>query len=140
MSEDANIVSETSPVNPAADAPATSEIVTGESSSLPPEELEAFGKELIAAIKTVYDPEIPVDVWELGLIYDIDINEADGSVVVEMSLTAPGCPVAGEMPGMVADALVTVPGFGEIEVGLTFEPAWTAERMSDEARVALDWF
>ncbi len=97
-------------------------------------------EQAIAALKTVYDPEIPVDVWELGLIYDIDINEADGSVVVEMSLTAPGCPVAGEMPGMVADALVTVPGFGEIEVGLTFEPAWTAERMSDEARVALDWF
>jgi len=94
----------------------------------------------IAALKTVYDPEIPVDIWELGLIYDIDINEDDGSVVVEMTLTAPGCPVAGEMPGMVADALVAVPGFGEIEVTLTFEPAWTPELMSDEARVALDWF
>lgn len=94
----------------------------------------------VAALKTVYDPEIPVDIWELGLIYEIDINEDDGSVVVEMTLTAPGCPVAGEMPGMVADALVGVPGFGEVEVTLTFDPPWTPERMSDEARVALDWF
>lgn len=94
----------------------------------------------IAAIKTVYDPEIPVDIWELGLIYTIDINQDDGSVFIEMTLTAPGCPVAGEMPGMVADAVVAVPGFGEIEVTLTFDPMWTPELMSDEARVALDWF
>lgn len=94
----------------------------------------------IAALKTVYDPEIPVDIYELGLIYDVDINQEDGSVFVEMSLTAPGCPVAGEMPGMAADALVAVPGFGEVEVVLTFDPPWTPERMSDEARVALDWF
>ncbi len=94
----------------------------------------------IAALKTVYDPEIPVDIWELGLIYEIDIDEATGGVNIEMTLTAPGCPVAGEMPGMVADALVAVPGFGEIEVTLTFDPPWTAELMSDEARVALDWF
>jgi len=76
----------------------------------------------------------------LGLIYEIDIDAATGGVNIEMTLTAPGCPVAGEMPGMVADALVAVPGFGEIEVTLTFDPPWTAELMSDEARVALDWF
>ena len=97
-------------------------------------------EEAIAALKTVYDPEIPVDIYELGLIYDVDINQEDGSVFVEMTLTAPGCPVAGEMPGMVADAMVTVPGFGEIEVTITFDPPWTPEKMSDEARVALDWF
>ncbi len=96
-------------------------------------------EDAIAALKTVYDPEIPVDIWELGLIYTVDINE-DGSVFAEMTLTAPGCPVAGEMPGMAADALVAVPGFGEIEVVLVFDPPWTPERMSDEARVALDWF
>jgi FeS assembly SUF system protein len=94
----------------------------------------------IAALKTVYDPEIPVDIWELGLIYDINIDESNGAVSVEMTLTAPGCPVAGEMPGMVADALVAVPGFGEVEVALTFDPPWSSELMSDEARVALDWF
>jgi len=97
-------------------------------------------EQAVIAMKTVYDPEIPVDIYELGLIYDVDINPDDGSVVVEMTLTAPGCPVAGEMPGMVADALVTVPGFGEVEVTITFEPPWTPEKMSDEARVALDWF
>jgi len=97
-------------------------------------------EQAVAALKTVYDPEIPVDIYELGLIYDIDINQDDGSVVVEMTLTAPGCPVAGEMPGMVADALVTVPGFGEVEVTITFDPPWTPEMMSDEARVAFDWF
>ncbi len=97
-------------------------------------------EDAVAALKTVYDPEIPVDIYELGLIYEIDINETDGSVFVEMTLTAPGCPVAGEMPGMAADALVAVPGFGEVEVVLVFDPPWTPERMSDEARVALDWF
>jgi FeS assembly SUF system protein len=97
-------------------------------------------EDAIASLKTVYDPEIPVDIWELGLIYTIDINDADGSVFVEMTLTAPGCPVAGEMPGMAADALVGVQGFGEIEVILVFDPPWTDEKMSDEARVALDWF
>jgi len=92
---------------------------------------------LIAALKTVYDPEIPVDIYELGLIYDLEQAE-DGSVRVEMSLTAPGCPVAGEMPGMVAEAVAGVQGVGEVEVRLVWEPAWTMERMSEEARLALD--
>ncbi len=92
---------------------------------------------LVAALKTVYDPEIPVDIYELGLIYDLEQSE-DGSVRVEMSLTAPGCPVAGEMPGQVAEAVAGVQGVGEVEVRLVWEPAWTMERMSDEARLALD--
>ncbi|MFN4088265.1 MAG: SUF system Fe-S cluster assembly protein [Alphaproteobacteria bacterium] len=92
---------------------------------------------VIEALKTVHDPEIPVNIYDLGLIYELDIHE-DGSARVEMTLTAPGCPVAGEMPGMVADAVAGVQGIGEVEVTLTFDPPWTPERMSEEARVALD--
>lgn len=123
-----------------APVPADGEYRARRGAPLPEGQALGTMEQAIAALKTVYDPEIPVDIYELGLIYDVDINQDDGSVVVEMTLTAPGCPVAGEMPGMVADALVTVPGFGEIEVTITFEPPWTPEKMSDEARVALDWF
>ncbi|MBL23970.1 MAG: SUF system Fe-S cluster assembly protein [Rhodospirillaceae bacterium] len=92
---------------------------------------------LIGALKTVYDPEIPVDIYELGLIYEYDIGR-DGAVSVKMSLTAPACPVAGEMPGMVAQAVAAVDGIGEVEVELVWEPAWTKDRMSEEAKLALD--
>ena len=92
--------------------------------------------EAIEALRTVYDPEIPVNIFDLGLIYELDIHK-DGSARVVMTLTAPGCPVAGEMPEMVADALDQVPGIGEIEVTLTFEPPWTPEMMSEDARLAL---
>ena len=92
--------------------------------------------DLVAALKTVYDPEIPVDLYELGLIYDMNIGE-DGSVTVEMSLTAPGCPVAGEMPGEVARAVAGVAGVGEVTVRLVWDPPWTPERMSEDARLAL---
>ena len=95
--------------------------------------------EVIAALRTVHDPEIPVNIYDLGLIYEHDIAP-DGSVSITMSLTAPGCPVAGEMPGMVADAVAGVPGIGEVEVRLVFDPAWTPERMSEDARMALDMF
>ncbi len=95
--------------------------------------------EVIAALRTVYDPEIPVNIYDLGLIYDLEID-GDGSVRIEMTLTAPGCPVAGEMPGMVADAVADVEGIGEVDVSLVFDPPWTPERMSEEARVALDMF
>ncbi len=134
MSEDANIANGA----PADDAIST-EIVTGESSSLPPEVLEAFGKELIAAIKTVYDPEIPVDIFELGLIYKVDVAD-NKDVSVDMTLTAPNCPVAGEMPIMVKDALATVPSIGEISVNMVFEPPWTPERMSEEAKLELNMY
>ena len=95
--------------------------------------------EVVAAMRTVYDPEIPVNIYDLGLIYDLEIDP-DGTVRVVMSLTAPGCPVAGEMPGMVAEAVAGVPGTGEVEVTLVFDPPWTPERMSEEARLALDMF
>lgn len=94
---------------------------------------------VIEAMKTVYDPEIPVNIYDLGLIYELDIRD-DGSAHVLMSLTAPGCPVAGEMPGMVADAVAGVEGIGEVEVELVFEPAWTPERMSEEAKLTLGMY
>jgi FeS assembly SUF system protein len=92
--------------------------------------------DVIDALRTVHDPEIPVNIYELGLIYRLDIGER-GDVAIEMSLTAPGCPVAGEMPGQVADAVAAVEGVGEVEVRLVWEPAWTPERMSEDARLAL---
>jgi FeS assembly SUF system protein len=96
----------------------------------------ASEEDVIEALRTVYDPEIPVNIYELGLIYRLDIGER-GDVAIEMSLTAPGCPVAGEMPGQVADAVAAVEGVGEVEVRLVWEPAWTPERMSEDARLAL---
>jgi FeS assembly SUF system protein len=104
-----------------------------------PEELEAFGNELIVALKTVYDPEIPVDIYELGLIYKVDVAD-NKDVTIDMTLTAPGCPVAGEMPGMVKDAIKTVKGVGEVKVNMTFDPPWTPERMSEEAKLELNMF
>ncbi len=92
---------------------------------------------VIEAIKTVYDPEIPVNVYDLGLIYGIKIDDK-GEVKIDMSLTAPGCPVAGDLPGWVADAVSGVEGIGEVEVTLVWEPGWTPERMSEDAKLALD--
>lgn len=89
-----------------------------------------------AALRTVFDPEIPVNIYDLGLIYDCDIA-ADGSVKINMSLTAPGCPVAGILPGEVAEAVAGVEGIGQVEVRLVWDPPWTPERMSEDARLAL---
>jgi len=105
--------------------------------AMTPEQLEAFGNELIAALKTVYDPEIPVDIYELGLIYKVDVAD-NKDVTIDMTLTAPGCPVAGEMPNMVSEAIKTVKGVGEVKVNMTFDPPWTPERMSEEAKLALN--
>jgi FeS assembly SUF system protein len=106
-------------------------------SSLPPEELQRLTEALVAALKTVYDPEIPSDIYELGLIYNIDIDDS-AFVTVEMTLTAPACPVAGEMPGWVENAVSAVPGVSGAKVNMVFDPPWDQSRMSDEARVALD--
>lgn len=108
-----------------------------ESPAVDGEELEAFTQKLIAALKTVYDPEIPVDIYELGLIYKVDVSD-DKDVTVDMTLTAPGCPVAGEMPGMVQSALEGVEGIGKVTVNMTFDPPWTPERMSEEAKLELN--
>ena len=91
---------------------------------------------IVDACKTVYDPEIPVNIFDLGLIYTLEINEAS-EVRVIMTLTAPGCPVAGEMPGWVADAVESVPGVKQVDVEMTFEPQWGMDMMSDEARLEL---
>ena len=90
------------------------------------------------ALKSVHDPEIPVNIYDLGLIYDVE-RQQNGNVYVIMSLTAPGCPVAGEMPGQVARALAAVEGVGEVSVELVWNPPWTPDRMSDDAKLALDF-
>ena len=100
-------------------------------------ENERLTDDIVKALKTVYDPEIPADIYELGLIYRVDISE-DGIVEIDMTLTAPGCPVAGEMPIWVKNAVSAVPGVGDVKVNMVFDPPWDQSRMSDEARVALD--
>ena len=94
---------------------------------------------VIATLKTCYDPEIPVDIYELGLIYRVDIED-DRSVKIDMTLTAPGCPVAGEMPGWVQNAVASVEGVMDVEVNMTFDPPWTPDRMSEEAQIAVGWY
>jgi FeS assembly SUF system protein len=106
-------------------------------SALPQDELDRLTAAITAALKTVYDPEIPVDIYELGLIYKVDIDD-DRNVTIDMTLTAPGCPVAGDMPGWVENAVAAVEGVGGVKVNLVFEPPWDHSRMSDEARVALN--
>lgn len=108
-------------------------------SAIPAGELEKLHADLVTALKTVFDPEIPCDIYELGLIYKIDVDD-DRNIEVEMTLTAPGCPVAGEMPGWVENAVASVPGVGQVKVNLVFEPPWDMSRMSDEARLALNMF
>tara|TARA_R110000868_G_scaffold91999_2_gene254934 strand:+ start:1060 stop:1443 length:384 start_codon:yes stop_codon:yes gene_type:complete len=108
-------------------------------SAIPPEELAALTDDIVAAMKSVYDPEIPVDIYELGLIYKVDVSD-DRDIEILMTLTAPGCPVAGTMPEMVADAVRSVDGVGDVNVTLTFDPPWDQSLMSDEARLALNMY
>jgi FeS assembly SUF system protein len=106
-------------------------------SALPAEETERLSGEIVAALKTVFDPEIPADIYELGLIYKVDLKD-DRSVDVMMTLTTPNCPAAGELPQMVENAIASVPGIGVVNVNLVWDPAWTPDRMSDEARLVLN--
>lgn len=108
-------------------------------SAIPSDELARLSDDVISALKTVYDPEIPADIFELGLIYKIDIED-DRMVKIDMTLTAPGCPVAGEMPGWVENAVGAVEGISGVEVRMTFDPPWTPARMSEEAQVAVGWY
>ncbi len=108
-------------------------------SAIPQAELDAMTDKLVEAFKSVFDPEIPVDIYELGLIYKVDVSD-DRDVAVEMTLTAPGCPVAGEMPGWVHDAVMKVDGVRDCHVNLVFEPPWDASMMSDEAKLQLNMF
>jgi FeS assembly SUF system protein len=118
------------PLAPAAD-------VGAPPSALPADELARLTDEVIAALKTVYDPEIPSDIYELGLVYRIDIAD-DRKVKVEMTLTTPNCPSAQELPTMVENAVASVPGVGEVKVDIVWDPPWDPSRMSDEARAVLN--
>ena len=106
-------------------------------SALPEEELVRLTDGIIAALKTVYDPEIPSDIYELGLIYKIDIAD-DRAVALDMTLTTPNCPSAAELPAMVENAVACVPGVGDVKVNIVWDPPWDPSRMSDEARAVLN--
>jgi len=102
-------------------------------------ELDQLTDQLVGKLKTVYDPEIPVDIYELGLIYKVDVSD-ERDVLIEMTLTAPGCPVAGDMPGWVKEAIEQIEGVGKVNVELVFDPPWDPSRMSDEAKLQLNMF
>lgn len=121
---------------PAVDAP---RITPSVSPAIPEEEVERITADLIGVLKTVYDPEIPVDIYELGLIYKVELDD-DRNLTIDMTLTAPGCPVAGEMPGWVENAAMSVEGIKDVKVNMVFDPPWGPERMSEEAQVALNWW
>jgi FeS assembly SUF system protein len=106
-------------------------------SALSPDETERLTTEIVAALKTVFDPEIPADIYELGLIYKVDISD-ERAVDVTMTLTTPNCPAAGELPTQVENAIASVPGVGVVNINLVWEPAWSPDRMSDEARLVLN--
>jgi len=118
-------------------SPVTRNAVIRPPSEIASEELGQLTDAIIAALKTVFDPEIPADIYELGLIYNVDIDDSR-FVTIEMTLTAPACPVAGEMPTWVENAVSAVPGVAGAKVNMVFDPPWDQSRMSDEARVALD--
>ena len=108
-------------------------------SAIPQAELDRLTDQLIEKLKTVFDPEIPVDIYELGLIYKVDVSD-EKDVAIDMTLTAPGCPVAGEMPGWVKDAVMEIGDIKSCHVELVFEPPWDPSRMSDEAKLQLNMF
>lgn len=119
--------------------PTDATVAQGTGSAIPQPELARLSDDIVSALKTVYDPEIPADIYELGLIYKIDIED-DRAVKIDMTLTAPGCPVAGEMPIWVQNAVGAVQGVQDVKVNMVFEPFWTKDRMSEEAQFALNMF
>ena len=121
---------------PATDRPPENAAVVG-SSAMPQEELNRLTDDIVAALKTVYDPEIPADIYELGLIYKIDIGD-DRGIKIDMSLTSPNCPAAQDLPIMVENAVSSVPGVKESKVSVVWDPPWDPSRMSDEARLVLN--
>lgn len=120
-------------------APTVEQAAEKPASALPQAELDRLTDDIVAALKTVYDPEIPADIYELGLIYSVDVSD-ERIITIEMTLTAPGCPVAGEMPTWVEQAVSRVDGVQEVKVNMTFDPPWTPSRMSDEAKLAMNMF
>ncbi|HLI65468.1 MAG TPA: SUF system Fe-S cluster assembly protein [Caulobacteraceae bacterium] len=112
---------------------------TTEAQALSQQELDALTDQLVDKLKTVFDPEIPVDIYELGLIYRVDVSD-EKDVAIDMTLTAPGCPVAGDMPGWVEDAVMEIDGIKSCTVNVIFDPPWDPSRMSDEAKLQLNMF
>ena len=131
MSDPTNPITDNAAFAVAWDAPQKSALAQGE--------IDRMTDDIIEALNSVFDPEIPVDIYELGLIYKVDLSD-DRDVVVEMTLTAPGCPVAGEMPIWVEEAVKKVEGVRSARAELTFDPPWDASKMSDEAKLALNMF
>jgi FeS assembly SUF system protein len=129
-------MSEETNTQPAAPAPAAS-VVDAKTSGLSPDEISRLTDDIVAALKTVYDPEIPADVYELGLIYKVDIKD-DRAVDVDMTLTTPNCPAAQDLPVMVENAVASVAGVGPVKVAVVWDPPWDPSRMSDEARLVLN--
>ena len=117
--------------------PAEAQAAPQSESALPPEELSRISEDIVSALKTVYDPEIPADIYELGLIYKVDIKD-DRTVDVDMTLTTPNCPAAAELPMMVENAVASVQGVGPVNVQIVWDPPWDPSRMTDEARLILN--
>ena len=138
MSDSENLpLSAFMPHHPSSDSHAPFTAKAGKKNNICARKIEL--SEVIKCIETIYDPEIPVNIYDLGLIYDIKLLE-NNDIKIKMSLTAPGCPVAGEMPGQVADTIAKIDDVGLIEVELVWEPAWTKDRMSEDAKMALDMY
>ena len=138
--EPAEIAAETPAVAaPEAERTEGNRIVPNVAETIPAEEVARITTDLIGALKTVYDPEIPVDIYELGLIYKVDLDD-NRNLTIDMTLTAPGCPVAGEMPGWVENAAMGVEGIQGVTVNMVYDPPWDQSRMSEEAQVALNWW
>jgi FeS assembly SUF system protein len=127
MTDDTKDIAAAAPLQPSAD----------KASALPQEEITRMTDDIVAALKTVYDPEIPADIYELGLIYKVDIKD-DRAVDVDMTLTTPNCPSAAELPIMVENAVASVAGVGPVKVQVVWDPPWDPSRMSDEARLVLN--
>ena len=106
-------------------------------SAIPADELARLSDEIVTALKTVYDPEIPADIYELGLIYNVDVDD-DRGVKIKMTLTTPNCPAAADLPGQVENVVASVPGVREAKVDIVWDPPWDPSRMSDEARAVLN--
>ena len=127
--------------NVAADQPATGIVAEATAaapgSAIPADELARLTDEIVTALKTVYDPEIPADIYELGLIYNVDVDD-DRAVKIKMTLTTPNCPAAADLPGEVENAVASVPGVREARVDIVWDPPWDPSRMSDEARAVLN--
>jgi FeS assembly SUF system protein len=146
MTDETKSLPETSaPVAPAdagaADTPPPGSVaaatVAAHSSAIPADELARLTDEIVTALKTVYDPEIPADIYELGLIYNVDVDD-DRGVKIKMTLTTPNCPAAADLPGEVENAVASVPGVREAKVDIVWDPPWDPSRMSDEARAVLN--